>query len=204
MGWKIPEPLAFDWKMRTTANAAIGVHEHEDGRQEHVIRHDPIPGVTPEMLLWFFENIDKELVWRGQRAIGYRFWHPVDHIHFKREGTLGATDRWHIVEAFGGDPEFLIDQTFEVLKFDETGFCMAAFAAGNMVAFIDERWEWTSAGLIWTVHSLAGATGFPAGLVFRAKRAEITRKLKRWQQHNCEEDGNLQHFLPELYATKGR
>jgi hypothetical protein len=202
--WQIPAPLEFDWKMRTLADASISVHELGDGRIEHIVKHQPIPGVTPEMLLWYFENIDKELVWRGQRAIGYRFWHPIDHIHFKRHGKLGAGDRWHIVEAFGGSRDYLLDRTFEVLKFDETGFCMAVFIGGRLGSFTDERWEWTPQGLLWTVHVLAGPIGFPFGLIFRKMRPRIDRFLERWHQHNVEEDGNLQHFLPELFASRGR
>src|ERR1051326_3735417 len=182
--WTIPAPLAFDWEMRAVADADITVRQIDDGRVEHVLRHAPIPGVTPEMLLWYFENIDKELVWRGQRAIAYRFWHPIDHIHFKRHGKLGPGDRWHIVEAFGGDPEFLLDQVFEVQKLDETGFIMCAFVGGAMVSHIDERWEWTSDGLVWTVHALAGTNRFPVRFVFRRMRPKIDKLLERWHQHN--------------------
>src|SRR5438132_11962321 len=148
--WHIPTPLRFDWHMRDVADATIAVNELADGRVEHVIRHQPIAGVTPEMLVWFFENIDRELVWRGQRAVAYRFWHPVDHIHFRRHAKLGPGDRWHIVEAMGANLEFLVDTTFDVLKFDETGFIMALVKAGQLAHIIDERWEWTPAGRVGT------------------------------------------------------
>src|SRR2546426_3025433 len=36
------------------------------------------------MMLWFLRHIDQHLEWRGMKVLTYRYWHPRDHIFFKR------------------------------------------------------------------------------------------------------------------------
>jgi hypothetical protein len=55
--WTVPEPLPYDWEMRDTSSAQITVRTLEDGRLEQVIEHTPLPGVTPEMMLWMLESL---------------------------------------------------------------------------------------------------------------------------------------------------
>ena len=66
--WTIPEPLPFDWTMREKSSARITVRALDDGRLEQVIEHAPLPGVTPEMMLWMLENMGREIEWRGHQC----------------------------------------------------------------------------------------------------------------------------------------
>jgi hypothetical protein len=66
-----------------------------------------MPGVTPEMVLWFLERVDRDIEFRGVKTLAYRLWHPRDHIHFERREKFGPGDTWHVVEAFQARPEKL-------------------------------------------------------------------------------------------------
>ena len=110
--WQIPEALPVDWQMRTLDTASITAGYLEDGRFRQRVEHAPLPGVTPAMCLWYLECAGRPLTWRGHTALAYRFWHPRDHIFFQRRGSFGPGDRWHIVEAFGADRRFLLNQIF--------------------------------------------------------------------------------------------
>lgn len=186
--------------MRTPDSARITVEELDDGRLVQKIEHAVVRGVTPAMVLWYLEHIDEVLTWRGQVALAYRFWHPVDHIHFRRRGAFGPGDEWHIVEAFGADPRLWMEALFRVTKLDGTGFTMEIRKLGRPVAVMDERWEVTADGLRWTVEQTIGAPGAVLGPLTRAIRRRRAPMLTAWQRHNVEEVGNLEHFLPELHA----
>jgi hypothetical protein len=136
----------------------------------------------------------------GHTALAYRFWHPRDHIFFQRRGSFGPGDRWHIVEAFGADRRFLLDQVFDVTKLDETGFTMEVRRLGHPVVVADERWRPTAAGLCWTVEMTVGSLEPGLRTMVRAVVRRRMAFLERWRQHNVEEAGNLPYFLPELYT----
>lgn len=197
---RVPEPLPFDWSMRTVDSARITVEEADDGRFVQTVEHAVIPGVTAAMVLWYLERVDQEVAWRGRRALAYRLWHPVDHIHFARRGAFGPGDEWHIVEAFGANPHYWMEALFHVTKLDETGFTMEIRKFGRPVAVMDEQWEATPDGLQWTVSQTIGTTGPLLGPVSRAIRRRRAPMLAAWPRHNVEEVGNLEHFLPALHA----
>lgn len=199
--WDIPQPIPIDWEMRKLDSASITWRTLPDGRFEQVVEHAPLPGVTPAMCLWYLENIDRVMTWRGHTALAYRFWHPVDHIYFKRLGEFGAGDRWHIVEMFGGERRFLLDQIFHVTELDETGFKMEVRRLGEPVSQSIERWRPTPEGLRWSVEMIVGFRPHWLRPISRIALPRLMPFLIRWRQHNVEEAGNLPHFLPELYVT---
>jgi len=200
--WVIPEPLPVDWPMRTVDSAKITARALADGRFRQTVEHAPLSGVTPPMCLWYLEQLDRRLSWRGRTVLAYRLWHPRDHISFTRQGSFGPGDRWHIVEAFGGDGRFLLDQTFRVTRLGDAGFTMEVRKLGYPVAVVDERWQPTPAGLVWIVEMTVG--GAEPGVRAVTKRVVRHRMglLQRWRRHNVEEAGSLPHFLPELYAQE--
>jgi hypothetical protein len=201
--WSIPPPLDVGFVFRDPLSARISQRVLDDGRLETVVAHAPMPAVTPEMCLWFLENVDREVEVRGRRAVAYRFWHPRDHIHFQR---VGNGDIWHIVEAFGADRAWLLDDRFHVAHIDEGGFTMEVRvpvlgAAATMV----ERWQPDPEGMLWTATLTAGFPG--RRWLNAAVRRHRGRFIERWTRHNVEEGGCLPQFLPELYgrlAPKGR
>jgi len=198
--WKIPEPLPFDWTMRDTASARIGVRELDDGRLEQTIEHAPLPGVKPEMLLWMLEHMGREIEWHGQRCIVYRCWHPLDHIRFEVLGPFGPGCRFHIVEAFQARPEYLQDLVFDVPKLDRSGFRLELRRLGALVVSMDEDWEERPEGMGYRVRQIVGASAPVLRPLSRWVRRRRAAMLAAWRLHNIQEVGNLPHVLPELYA----
>ena len=45
--WTIPEPIPIDWQMRDLSPAKVTVRNLDDGRQQRIIEHAPLPGVKP-------------------------------------------------------------------------------------------------------------------------------------------------------------
>src|ERR1700757_5212938 len=112
--WKLLTPRPFNWAMKPLDSAETGVKPLDDGRLELSIRHDIIKGVTPAMLGWWFRNIDGTMEHMGQIYPRYLIWHPIDHIHYAvsrraPDGTTGPGARFSIVEAFGANPDFLVE-----------------------------------------------------------------------------------------------
>ena len=161
------------------------------------------PASPPPCACGTWSTWTRQLTWRGRTALAYRFWHPRDHIFFQRHGPFGPGGRWHIVEAFGSDRRFLLDQMFHVTRLDDTGFTMEVRKLGHTVAVIDERWQVTPAGLAWTVEQTVGSAAPGLRAVTRRVVQHRMAFLERWRQHNAEEAGNLPHFLSELYAQEG-
>jgi hypothetical protein len=198
----IPDPLPLDWPVRRVDSAIITSGWLADGRFRQRVEHAPLPGVTPAMCLWWLGRVDQPLTWRGITALAYRFWHPADHISFTRRGAFGPGMRWYIVEAFGADRRFLLDQTFHVTRLHESGFSMEVRKAGQRIAVVDEDWAPSPAGLIWTVEMTVGSSLPGIRSVTRRMLQRRLGFLERWRQHNVEEAGYLPCFLPELYARE--
>ena len=56
-----------------------------DGSIRVQIEHDNIKGVTPDMMRWWFENLDMTTKWNGVDFSGpevsfYHLWHHRDHV----------------------------------------------------------------------------------------------------------------------------
>lgn len=200
--WQIPEPIAVDWPMRTKDSANITVSDCGNGRIRRTIAHAVIPGVTSEMMLWFLKTMPEQVEWRGSKVLCYRLWHPRDHIFFERIGPFEPGCKFHIVEAFGARPEFLVDEVFEVSKLGKSGFLMRGRRAGQAMLEMDERFEDTSDGLKMTVTMTLGSDKKILYPINRLVRSLTRRPLEAWLTHNVEEDGNVQHVLPELYRSR--
>ncbi|MBL8958191.1 MAG: hypothetical protein JNK82_45885 [Myxococcaceae bacterium] len=203
--WKIPAPLAVAWPLRDVKTATITERRLGDGRLEVKIEHAVLEGVTPAMLRWFISMLDQQLDWQGQRLLAYRLWHPRDHVHHqihgrRPDGTVVAPVRFHLVEAFGAQRRFLVEQWFELLSLDETGFRLRGKNSGLQLE-LHETFEAVPGGTKMTVTMWLGtANSFVSRvlvtLASRFKRAQ----LEAWKRHNVEEDGTLPFFLPELFA----
>ncbi|GBF95843.1 hypothetical protein Rsub_08433 [Raphidocelis subcapitata] len=195
------------------------------------VEHRPLAGVTPEMLVWWFGNIEGEMTHPvdGRSYPKYLVWHPRDHITTSTASPgRGPGDptgaRWRIVEFFGARRDWLRgDAPCEWADqfFTNTTLTVRAFGAGGMEGGFPLPWrrepavrlvhEWSpspeGARLVSTL-----TVGVPQGddpgtrlVNFFAKRAfggrEPEAALRAWQLHCLQEFGNLKFFLPELYAS---
>jgi hypothetical protein len=181
----------------------------DDGRKELIIRHQELETVTPEMLLWWFHHLEETMEWHGAVVPRYHIWHPIDHIHFSVErrapdGSVGPGAKWHIVEAFGGNLDFLLDERPNVVRLDTGGITLVGRALGQTLLRLEHSFTPTPLG---TRYKTLMRVGLSSAFLRPISRVLLQRrfsdaKAEAWLKHNIEEVGNLSHFLPKLYANE--
>lgn len=181
------------------------------GRLVLTIEHEVLRGLTPQMLLWWFEHIDGTLTVDGVAYPRYLLWHPVDHIRWELAspapaGGAGQGARFRIVEAFGGNPDFYVDSTELVEKLDLDGISLVRRELGREVFRLEHRWAAVEGGASYRSRMVVGATGAVAGrLVNSIVRPRLfpDEMGRAWLVHNVEEVGLLEQLLPALQREGG-
>lgn len=161
------------------------------------------------MLSWWFGNIEGTMEYAGSTYPRYHVWHPLDHISFhvvqpSPEGVVGPGARIHIVEAFARNPKFLVDEIATVEQRDEHGARMVKRVLGVKVFELSNEFVEVDEGTRCHTRMIVGAPSwFGAFVVNRYIRPRMfsDAMAKAWISHQVEEIGNLEQFLPELYAT---
>lgn len=203
-------PREIDWEMNSVDSAKTSMTSLEDGRVELVIDHAVLTDVTPTMLAWWFRTASEEMEWKGRIIPRYHLWHPVDHIslevvHRSPDGSVGPGSRFHIIEAFGGNLDSLIDQVVDVARLDESGLTLEQRRFGTVVMRLTHTFSVVPGGTQYHTRMLLGAE---RGLLMKPLSHMIRDRIfspqrrRAWIKHNIEEVGNLPHFLPDLYASK--
>lgn len=181
-----------------------------DRRLLLTIRHAPLRGVTPEMLAWWFQNIEGSMSVEGREYPRYLIWHPFDHIDYSAtrlpDGRIGPGVRFTIVEAFGRDPALRVRTRDHVDLLDETGLRLSARFAGVEVFSLHHRFTREGEGTQYDSTLLFGVPGRPGRLLnpLLNRRLFGERHARAWLKHNVEEVGLLEHLLPGLYADQQR
>jgi hypothetical protein len=207
--WKLLTPRQFHWEMKPLESAETEMKTLDDGRLELTIRHDILKGVTPAMLGWWFRNIEGSMQHMGQTYPRYLIWHPIDHIHYQvarpaPDGTAGPGARFFMVEAFGGNPDYLIIGLADVPKNDETGITLSVRKFGVEVMHLEHTFTPVPEGTLYVSRMHVGMkVGLCRSLVNRwIRRRLFTNAMgMAWLKHNVEEVGNLEFFLPDLYRA---
>ena len=206
----LPPPRPIPWTMKPLASAETEFSILPDGRLYLGIRHEILRGVTPAMLVWWFQHLEGEIELGGRRWPRYHVWHPIDHIAVRYarrrpDGTIGPGARIHIREALGGNLGHLVDIVTTIEKLDESGFVHAPWIAGVRMASLEYAFTPVAGG---TRYENSITFGPPRGLA-RAVANRIIRprlfpddKARAWLRHNVEEVGNFEFFLPELWARE--
>jgi hypothetical protein len=196
--------------MRPLASAKTASGTLDDGRLELTIEHAPLGGVTPAMLDWWFRTAWQDMHWRGRTVPRYQVWHPVDHIRLtvpKRApgGGVGAGAKFHIIEAFAGNLDFLVDEVVDVARLDEGGITLELRVLGTTVMQLAHTFEPARGSTLYRTRMLLGAERGPLRPVaaWIRNRRFPPAKAGAWLQHNVEEVGNFPHFLPDLYERSG-
>lgn len=208
MKWKLPPARQFGWRMKTLESAKTRFAVSERNVYELDIEHAPIKGVTPRMLLWWFEHIDGTMQYQGKEYPRYHVWHPVDHIHWalarqSPRGDAGQGASFRIVEAFGGDLSQLVDSTEYVEKLNETGIRLVRRIAGAEVFSLQHDFHASGSDTIYVSHMRVGTDTLPHRWLFNylvRPRLFTYAMGSAWLRHNIEEVGNFEFFLPALYA----
>jgi len=202
-------PRTLPWEMKPLSSAETKSEIISDGRLKLSIKHELLKNVTPEMICWWFKNIEGEIIINGKSFIRYHIWHPIDHIsvnYVKRcsNGSIGPGTKIHITEALGGNLRFLTDVITTVEKLDTTGFRHVHKKFGITLAEMDYKFTQVESGTSYE-------NNLTVGLKIPIIRYFFNRFLRplfytntqgqAWLKHNVEEVGNFQYFLPELYRS---
>ena len=178
------------------------------GGFELAIEHEIIRGISTEMLEWWFQNLDRDFDYRGQRLHAYRMWHPLDHIRidFTRDeaGRIAPGQRVHIQEVFGRDPRNRIDEHVWLHRWDRYGIGLHATIAGIRMFELNHQFDDVPGGVQYRSRARIGAfSGLVGGMLTRVAlpRRFPPQKATAWFKHNIEEVGCFENFLPELYAA---
>lgn len=202
-------PRPIHWKMKPLESATTNCTQLADGRLELSIKHELIKGVSPEMLAWWFRNIEGEMEYEGRTYTRYHVWHPIDHIHYDlaapaADGTAGSGSKFHIVEAFAANPKYLVNSVAHVPQNDEDGLTLSVRHLGMEVMRLEHTFAATKGGTRYQSIMHVGAKSMPARwLINRCIIPHLfgEDKGRAWLKHNVEEVGNFEFFLPDLFRA---
>lgn len=201
----LPEPLEVPFAMKPLASARTSMTRLPDGRLRMHIVHDLLSGVTPEMLHFWFQNVEGDVAFHGQVVPRYRLWHPRDHVAFrlaKRTSPVGPGSVFHIHEVFGRDPRFVVNVLSDVRRLDAGGFDHFPRKLFLHPVHMTYRFERVAGGTRYENALVVGLEGAP-----RFANEQLTRAAfgeahgQAWLLHNVEEVSTFEHFLPALYAS---
>lgn len=205
--WELLPPRPILAPLKQVESATTSVHALPDGRLECQISHAPIRGVTPQMVEWWFRSIGGDITIGGTTWPRYLVWHPLDHIHWSLErsapdGTVGAGARFHIVEAFGQNLDYLLDAVTDVRQLDGTGIVLTEDRFGSEIMRLHHTWSSHPEGTQYDSHLVVGMDSSLGQLFNRFARTRLfpEEMARAWIKHNVEEVGNLENFLPQLHA----
>ena len=208
----IPTPLAVPWQLKTVDSAKSWINELPDGRVQYCIEHQVLRGVRPAMIVWYLNHLTDIIEVDGQSVQQYRLWHPIDHIAltYLKSATdgrnFGPGAQVRIQEAFQANPRYGIDVKATIEFLDETGFAHHETFAGLRAAHMSYSFTETDEGTLYKNSLTAGVEGrsLIARFVntFVLPRVFPREKGQAWIQHNIEEVGAFESFLPQLYAER--
>jgi hypothetical protein len=193
--------------LRAVDTATVRCSDHPHGRRRITIDHRPLAGLTPAMLLDWFTHLGGTMSYGGEVIDRYLAWHPTDHIKWelaRQAPSGGAAEgaRFRMVEAFGGRPEYKIDEVARVEKLDETGIRLVKRIAGIAVFQLEHTWSAGSDGAHYvTVMDLGVRSRWLAAINRIVRRRFYEDKVQAWIKHNIEEVGQLEYLLPQLASS---
>ena len=200
-------PLQHALRSPSTARARV---QHLPGHRRRItIDHQPLAGVTPAMVHWWFRHIGDPVDYAGESMSGYLAWHPLDHIHWELTrpapgGGAGEGARFRIVEAFGRRPEFYVDTTDTVEKLDETGIRLVRRMCGVPVLQLEHTWSHCGDRTHYvSVMDIGARSPLLTGVNRLLSRRFPEQMVQAWIVHNVEEVGHLEHLLPGLCRAHG-
>ena len=203
----LPEPREYGWTLKRLSSAKTTVRRDSVGGIDIEIEHSILRGVSVEMLAWWFQHLDKELMFRGEKLPVYLLWHPYDHVSVEATrdgaGRIAAGSTLHVHEVFGRDARFVVKEAFGVHRWDSGGIGLHLEVPGVRLAQLDHEFRDVDGGVRYHTRAHLGAPGVLGALV-NALVIPLKfddDKIGAWLTHNVEEVGNFENFLPELYAA---
>jgi hypothetical protein len=200
----LPPPRPVLWPLRAPETAGVSI---SDGTVLVVqVDHAPLPGVTAPMLAWWYAHVAGSMTYAGEVLPRYLVWHPLDHVSYEvlgGDGTVTEGTRLHLTEVLQRDPAQLVDLRVVVEELSARRAVIGRRVLGTSLVRLENDFADGAAGATYrstlTVGDDSALGRYVLNRVART-RAFPTGRVQAWIRHHVEEIGNLEHFLPELYA----
>jgi hypothetical protein len=203
-------PRNIPWPLRDAGQAVTSHEVLPDGRIRLSIVHRPLPGVTPQMLAWWYRVLPLGVVeFDGATRPLYHLFHPTEHGRIWIEepaddgqpgvGAGGVVARY---EWFG---PFDSEGAARVVELSPKRFVTRPTVLGFTIGEIRHTWGTSTQGATYSVDTVIGVDWPLVGPWVNAllRRYVFSEgMLREWKRHQVEEVGLLPHFLPQLYASR--
>lgn len=208
MATTLPEPLNVPWELKPISTAKAGSEVLDDGRLRFWIRHDIVKGVTPAMLVWWFQHLEGDVELDGRQVDRYRIWHPLDHayaryVRRRPDGTVGPGAQIELLEYLGRNVKYKTHIVTTIEKLDEEGYIHNPVQHGVALARMEYSFREVAGGTLYE-----NALIVPRNHGSRFFRSVVVPLLfpeakgRAWIRHNVEEVGCFENFLPDLYRKE--
>jgi hypothetical protein len=210
----MPRPRPVLWPLRDRSSATV-IRARDRHRTTVRIDHDPLRGVTAHMLRWWYGNVPGTMTYAGKQYPRYQVWHPLDHISYDvvaGHGTdphtndpvhSGSTLR--IREALQRNPDQIIDIRVSVEELAAHRAVIVKRVLGTTIVRLENDFNDAPTGATYrTTLTVGDDTPLARMLLNRVahRRAFPEGRIEPWITHHIEEVGNLENFLPALYAEQ--
>jgi hypothetical protein len=162
------------------------------GETRDLVVHHEIRDVTPEMIDWWWDNIDT--------TDRYRQWHPASHLSFTWEsqpgsGHVGRTQC--VLEKIAGIPSLLR------IRWEDPDSMAIDRIYGHVNA--GSILDGSGKPISWLMHEYEGSgQGTKMRSTFRLPAKTPNWFVKGLRKHNSEEMAHFTDFLPRLYEVSRR
>jgi hypothetical protein len=182
----------------------------DNGQVVVTVEHAPLPGVTTEMLRWWYRHVPARMTYAGGTWPRYLVWHPLDHIGYQvlrpaGRGGVGPGAGLHITEALGRDLGNLLDIHVRVEELGDSRAVIAKRVLGTTLVLLENEFTDSPDGATYRSRLTLGDRT-PLGRLLlnqvARRRAFPPRRIQPWVRHHVEEIGNLPHFLPDLFRER--
>ena len=197
-------PRHIPWPLRDVSQAVTSHVVLPDGRIRLRIVHRPLPGVTPQMLAWWYRVLPLGVVeFDGATRPLYHLFHPTEHGRIWIEepaadgqpgvGAGGVVARY---EWFG---PYDSEGAARVVELSPQRFVTRPQVLGFTIGEIRHTWGPSPQGATYAVDTVIGVDWPVVGPWVNAllRRYVFSEgMLREWKRHQVEEVGLLPHFLP--------
>jgi hypothetical protein len=210
----LPDPRPVQWPLRDVSSATV-TRTRDRQRTTVRIEHEPLREVTARMLRWWYGNVPGTMIYAGKEYPRYQVWHPLDHISYEvvggRAADPGAHDPVHpgsnqrIREALQRKPDQLIDIRVSVEELAAHRAVIVKRVLGTTIVRLENDFSDGPHGADYhTTLTVGDDTPLARAFINRVahRRAFPEARIGPWVAHHVEEIGNLEHFLPQLYAEQ--
>jgi len=203
-------PRRLPWALRNASDAVASHEVLPDGRIRLRIEHPPLPGVTPEMLAWWYRVLPiSQVEFDGALRPMYHLFHPFEHgrIWLKKPAADGqaGVGAGSVVARYEWFGPYDSEGAARVIELSAQRFVSEPRMAGITFGEIRHEWGASARGATYRVDTLIGVDWPIVGPWINAllRRYVFSEgMLREWQRHQVEEVGLLPNFLPRLYSRR--